>query len=132
MSSKPASAAANPSPKADGDKKNKGGRPKKEEAEQQKNVVRVRFTQARYEQLKAHASKKGQTVAGVVKRWMNRGGGVALTAEQHLCVRSLPDIKNSLGTIAALLQQEPGRADQVAELVVLQEQLVQLLTSFQQ
>ena len=132
MSSEHASSDSNQSPKPEADKKNKGGRPNKPEAERQQNVVRVRFTQARYEQLRAHASKKGQTVAGVVKQWMNRGGGVALTAEQHACVRSLPDIKNSLATVAALLQQEPGRADQAAKLVVLQEELGQLLTSFQQ
>lgn len=132
MSSKPIESDPEQSANPQGGVKKKGGRPEKTEAELHKCIVKVRFNQARYNQLSAHASKKGQSVAGVVKQWMNRGGGVALTAEQHACVRTLPDIKNSLASIVTLLKQEPGRQKQAAELVALQEQLVQLLTSFQQ
>lgn len=119
-----------------GDKENnkkKGGRPKKTEEEKQNNVVVVRFSAELFAQLESHARVKGQTLAGVVKQWMARGRPVGLTAEQHANMRCLPQISNDLRAIAELLKQQPGQEEQakVQELLVLQEQLGQLLTSFQ-
>jgi transposase len=113
--------------------KKKGGRPKKTEEEKQKNVVVVRFSAAVFAQLESHARVKGQTLAGVVKKWMAHGRPTGLTAEQHANVRCLPQISNDLKAIAELLKQQSGREDQTKaeELLFLQEQLGQLLTSFQ-
>ena len=111
--------------------KRQGGRPKKDPAERQEHVVVVRFSTARYEQLASHARAGGQTMAGVVKEWMGKGPAVALTAEQHAWLRCLPSLSNDLGAIAKLLDQQPDRQDQAAELLLLRERLGQLLTSFQ-
>jgi hypothetical protein len=117
--------------KADG--KRRGGRPKKTEEEKQKHTVVVRFSAAQFAQLESHTRVKGQTLAGVVKKWMAQGTPVGLTAEQHANLRCLPQISNDLRAIAELLKQQPGRDEQAKaeELVALQEQLGHLLTSFQ-
>lgn len=91
----------------------------------------VRFSAAVFAQLESHARIKGQTLAGVVKQWMVHGKPVGLTAEQHAYMRCLPQISNELTAIAELLKQQPERADKAEELLVLQAQLGQLLTSFQ-
>jgi len=113
--------------------KKKGGRPKKMEEEKQKNVVVVRFSAAVFAQLESHARVKGQTLAGVVKQWMSHGRPVGLTAEQHANMRCLPQISNDLKAIAELFKQQPGQKEQAkaGELLVLQKQLGELLTSFQ-
>lgn len=115
--------------KADG--KRKGGRPKKTEEEKQKHVVVLRFSDAQFAQLESHTRVKGQTLAGVVKKWMSQGTSVGLTAEQHACVRYLPGISNELKAIAALLKEQPDRDDQAEKLLLLQGRIGQLLTSFQ-
>ena len=112
--------------------KKKGGRPKKTPEERQKNIVVVRFSDARFAQLMARVRAGGQTMAGVVKQWMQKGMPLGLTAEQHACVRQLPCISNNLANVAQLLSQQPDRQDQVAELRALQARIGQLLTSFQQ
>lgn len=71
-------------------------------------------------------------MAGVIKLWMKGGVGIALTAEQHACVRSLPGILNELKKVADLLAQQPERQDQATDLLNLREQLQELLISFQQ
>lgn len=111
----------------------KGGRPPKKEEDKQEHVVAVRFSAEIFSQLESHARVKGQTLAGVVRQWMARGRPVGLTAEQHANMRCLPQISNDLRVIAELLKQQPGREEQAKaeELVVLQERLSQLLTSFQ-
>lgn len=119
-----------------GDKSNgkkKGGRPKKNEKDKQEHVVAVRFSAEIFAQLESHARVKGQTLAGVVRQWMARGRPVGLTAEQHANMRCLPQISNDLRVIAELLKQQIGQEEQAKaeELLVLQEQLGQLLTSFQ-
>lgn len=111
--------------------KKKGGRPKKTEQEKQKHVVVLRFSDAQFAQLESHTRVKGQTLAGVVKKWMAQGTPIGLTAEQHACVRYLPGISNELKAIAALLKEQPDRDDKAQELLVLQQRLGQLLTSFQ-
>lgn len=112
--------------------KKKGGRPKKTLEERQKNIVVVRFSDARFAQLMARVRAGGQTMAGVVKQWMQKGMPLGLTAEQHACVRQLPRISNDLASVARLLSQQPDRQDQAAELWALQARIGQLLTSFQQ
>lgn len=112
--------------------KKKGGRPKKTPEERQKNIVVVRFSDARFAQLMARVRAGGQTMAGVVKQWMQKGMPLGLTAEQHACVRHLPRISNDLASVARLLSQQPDRQDQAAELWALQARIGQLLTSFQQ
>jgi hypothetical protein len=113
--------------------KKKGGRPKKKEEDKQENVVAVRFSAEIFAQLESHARVKGQTLAGVVRQWMARGRPVGLTAEQHANMRCLPQISNDLKAIAELLKQRPGREEQAkaGELLALQKQLGELLTSFQ-
>lgn len=120
------------SAKNEEEKKNKGGRPKKAPEERQENIVVVRFSEARFAQLMTHVRAGGQTMAGVVKQWMEKGMPLGLTAEQHACVRYLPRISNDLGAVARLLNQQPDRQDQAAELLALQARIGQLLTSFQQ
>lgn len=119
-----------------GDKSNdkkQGGRPKKNEEDKQECVVAVRFSAEIFAQLQSHARIKGQTLAGVVRQWMAHGRPVGLTAEQHANMRCLPNINNDLRAIAEHLKQQPGLEEQTKaeELFVLQEQLSQLLTSFQ-
>lgn len=115
-----------------GENKKKGGRPKKTPEERQENTVTVRLSDARFDQLMDHVRVGGQTMAGVVKQWMEKGMPLGLTAEQHACVRYLPRISNDLAMVARLLSQQPGRQDQAAELLALQARIGRLLTSFQQ
>jgi hypothetical protein len=130
MPKKKASVSTKPEKQDGAADKKKGGRPKKEEQEHQTNVIAVRFSDARYQQISDRARKRGKRKAVIVKEWLEKGAPADLTAEQHACLRSLPSIRNDLAAILHLFRQQPDRRDEAVDLTDLNEQLRQLLLSF--